>query len=762
MKLLITEKPSVAMDIARIVGGFIRHDGYLESDNMIISWAVGHLAGLAMPEKYDPVLEKWNIAHLPIIPKDFILEPKSATRKQLKILKDLINRKDVTSLINACDAGREGELIFRYIIEYLSCQKPHERLWLSETTDSSVRNAMNNLRPGSSMDNLAHSAKARSQADWLVGINATRGYTVQHSNRITVGRVQTPTLALLVQRQEDINRFVPIPYCEVHAEFLSGSNKYIGQYYRMIDDKAVTRINTKDEAQTIASKVAGQSSVITEVSTQLITQPPPQLYNLNELQKDANKKYGYTATETLEAAQKLYEEKLVTYPRTDSRYLTEDMAQTLPGRLKSLQGTDLDHLLTDATADIVSNKRFVDNSKVTDHTAIIITDQALNNVSLSDKEAKIYWLIAKRTLSIFFPPARYNKTKITTTAAGETFLTNAREVMDIGWRVVLSTEPDEDNELPALSLTEEDTAAVTGAEVKELQTKPPRPHTESDILTQMEKYNLGTPATRAGIIEKIISVGYAQRSKKNLIPTDKGMTVIRNIVSPALANVDMTAEWEQKLESIATGNYSAEKFLGEIKTFVAATISDIKKQEVIVMDKAIGICPICGKPITESPKAYGCSGYKEGCKFVVWREIAGKKITPAHVTQLLANGETELIKDFKSKAGKNFNAKLRFGEQYKVEFKFDIPEPIGACPICNKPIVEGHKGYGCSGYKEGCKFVIWKEIAGKKISKQQAIQLIKDGKTPLIKGFKSHAGKEFNACLTIKDNNQVGFDLPVQ
>jgi DNA topoisomerase-3 len=758
VRLLITEKPSVAIDIARVLGGFARHDGYLEKDDMIISWAVGHLIELAMPQDYDPRYKKWDITHLPIIPNSFQLIAKSATRKQLNILKTLINRKDVTSLINGCDAGREGELIFRYITEYLNCRsKPHERLWLSETTDTAVINAFTALRTGSSMDNLADSAKARSQADWIVGINATRGYTVKHNDKITVGRVQTPTLALLVQRQEDIDNFAPIPYLEVHAEFLSGSNKYNGQYFKTVEGKAVTRLDTKAEAEAIVSNITGQPAVITEVSTQLVTQHPPQLYNLNELQKDANKKYGYTATDTLAVAQKLYEDKLITYPRTDSRYLTVDMAATLPDRLKSLHGTEVDSLLASATGDIVSNKRFTDNNKVSDHTAIIITEQPAD--SLLGKEKNIYWLIAKRTLAIFFPPAKYNKTKIITTVAGDTFATNAREVIDLGWRVVLNNESDDDDKLPTLSLTEGESAAVTGTEIKELQTKPPKLFTESDILTQMEKYGLGTPATRAGIIEKIISVGYAERVKKNLVPTTKGMAAIKDVVSPALADIELTAEWERKLEAIAQGQYSADEFMAEIQNFITDIINDVKNQEVIVMSETIGICPICKQPIIEGAKGYGCSGYKDGCKFVIWKEIAGKKITPAHVKQLLAEGITEEISGFKSKAGNTFNAQLVLGEDNKVGFKFAEREAIGTCPACGKEITEGKKGYGCSGYKDGCKFVIWKEIAGKKITLQQVEKLLTDGKTPLIKGFKSKAGKEFDAMLVIKDD-QVGMEFP--
>ncbi len=669
--LIITEKPSVAMDIARVLGGFTRHDGYLEKSEMIISWAVGHLVELAMPQDYDPALEKWNIDALPILPERFQLKPKPATREQLNILKTLINRKDVVGLVNACDAGREGELIFRYIIQYLNCSKPHQRLWLSETTDTAVRNAFANLRPSSELDNLAHAAIARSRADWIVGINATRGYTVKHSDKITVGRVQTPTLAILVKRQDDITNFTPTPYFEVHGEFLSGNTPYNGQYYKTVDDKNVTRLETKAEAEIIVNKVTGQPAVITDITEQSITQHPPQLYSLNDLQKDANKKYGYTATETLAIAQKLYESKYITYPRTDSRHLTVEMAATMPDRLNSLRATEVAPLLIGATIDISNNKRFVDNSKVTDHTAIIITDQAVDLTALSENEQKIYWLVAKRTLAIFYPPAQFKKTKITTTVADETFTTNAREVIELGWRVVLSQEEDNDNELPAISLTQGDTAALTAAEIKECETKPPRLLTESDLLTQMEKSNLGTPATRASIIEKLINTGYAMREKKNLIPTAKGLTVIKEIISPTLADVDLTAQWEIKLEEIAQGKYTLDAFISEIEGFTKKVISEIRAQEIILTPQpdSLGSCPLCGKPVIENKKAYGCSGWKEGCKFVIWKKIADKPITKEQAKKLLSAGKTGLIKGFKSKKGSSFDAFLKL-EGSNISFDF--------------------------------------------------------------------------------------------
>jgi len=683
LNLVITEKPSVAMDISRALSEpFVRHDGYLEGKTMIITWAVGHLLELAMPQDYDPALEKWSLDRLPFIPDVFKLKPKASTKTQLKIIADLVKRKDVDRLINACDAGREGELIFRYIIQYLNCRKPHDRLWLSETTPAAIQRAFSNLRSSAEVDNLARAAVARSQADWIIGINATRGYTVKHGEKLTVGRVQTPTLALLVNREREIERFVPQPYFEIEATFEAESAIYQGKWFRGEQD----RFSSHAEAEILTSKLnPGSPGRVEKVDKREKAELAPMLFNLTDLQREANKRFGFTADHTLNIAQKLYESHLLTYPRTDSRHLTTDMAATLPARLNALRRTELGHIVTSIHGS-VSDKRFVDDKKVTDHTAIIVTEVSPNLSSLTEDEAKIYLLVAKRMVGIFLPPARFMQTTVITRCQDETFLTKGKVILDPGWKILYADTEDESPALPDLDEGQEVVLKV--AEILDKQTQPPKRFTEADLLSAMENVGLkvedeelreamkgkglGTPATRAAIIEKLIQVGYVIRQKKTLVPTEKGKLLI-DLVEPRLKDPELTAEWEKKLMDIEQGRYHSSQFMAEIKELARDTLSEIASQEAATVAFAekdsLGNCPLCGKPVFENKKAYSCSGWKEGCRFVIWKVTAGKKITPTQAKKLLNNGRSNLIKGFKSKAGKSFDAFLVVSEG-KIVFEF--------------------------------------------------------------------------------------------
>lgn len=683
MHLVITEKPSVAMDISRALSEpFARHDGYLEGRTLVITWAVGHLLELAMPQDYDPALEKWSLDGLPYIPDVFKLKPKDATKKQLKIIAGLLRRNDVDRLINACDAGREGELIFRYIVQYLNCRKPHDRLWLSETTPAAIQRAFSNLRSSAEVDNLARAAVARSQADWIIGINATRGYTVKHKEKLPVGRVQTPTLALLVSREREIEGFVPQPYFEIEATFEADSVAYQGKWFREGQD----RFSYRAEAEILISKLnPGSPGRVEKVEKKEKVESPPMLFNLTDLQREANKRFGFTADHTLKIAQKLYETHLLTYPRTDSRHLTADMAATLPARLNALRRTELGTIVT-ATRDNVSDKRFVDNKKVTDHTAIIVTEVSPNLSSLSEDEARIYLLVARRMVGIFLPPARFMQTTVTTRCQDETFLTKGKVVLDPSWRILYANAEDEAPALPDLVEGQEVTLQM--ASILDKQTQPPKKFAEADLLSAMENAGrkvedeelreamkgkgLGTPATRAAIIEKLIQVGYIVRQKKTLGPTEKGKLLI-DLVEQRLKDPELTAEWEKKLMDIEQGRYHSSQFMAEIKELARDTLSEIASQEAATVSFAkndsLGDCPLCGKPVLENKKAYGCSGWKEGCRFVIWKEMASKRITPTQAKKLLCNGRSDLIKGFKSKAGKSFDASLALKEG-RVVFEF--------------------------------------------------------------------------------------------
>ncbi|CFX16139.1 DNA topoisomerase III [Syntrophomonas zehnderi OL-4] len=685
--LIITEKPSVAMDIGKVLGGFSRQDGYLEKPDMIISWAVGHLVELAMPQDYYPELEKWNLNDLPILPEEFRLKPNPAARKQLQILKGLINRRDVNRLINACDAGREGELIFRNIIQFLNCHKPHDRLWLSETTPAAVKAAFNNLRSSAEVENLFLAATARSQADWLVGINTTRAYTTKYNEILTVGRVQTPTLALIVNRDQEIDGFVPQKYWEIEAKFNTGhQNYFIGKWFC----GELDRFNSKGEAEAVLNKlIPGSIAQVVKVEQNEKTEQPPMLFNLTDLQKESNKQFGFTAEQTLLITQGLYEKRLLTYPRTDSRHLTEAMSATLPARLNALQKTELDTVVKSITNTDITNKRYVDDLKVSDHTAIVVTEVSPDLSALTADEIKIYILVAKRLVGIFLPPARITQTNIITSCQGETFKTKGKTLLEEGWKKLYIDDVEDGNDSPPLPvLIEGQEINLHESQVLDKQTQPPKRYNEADLLSAMENAGkqvedeelrevmkgkgLGTPATRAAIIEKLISTGYITRQKKTLVATDKGKTLI-DIVSTRLKDPEMTGEWEKKLIDIELGKRNFILFSQEIKQFTQDVVNEIKAQEVTTTSftdrNSVGVCPLCGKPVIENKKAYSCSGWKEGCKFTIWKQIAGKSISQAQAKKIISKGKSDLIKGFKSRKDSVFDAYLRL-DNGSIIFEF--------------------------------------------------------------------------------------------
>ncbi|GAB6156821.1 type IA DNA topoisomerase [Desulfotomaculum varum] len=797
--LVITEKPSVAKDIASVLGRFESKDGYLENNEYLISWAFGHLVELADPSVYDLALTKWALETLPIIPNTFKLtEIGGSSAKQLRALKKLLNSPEVSQVINACDAGREGELIFRRIYRYCGCRKLIKRLWLSETTPAAVKAAFAALRDGREYNNLAAAAEARSQADWLVGINGTRAFSVRHNTVLSVGRVQTPTLNLVVSREKEIQNFVSKPYWEVYAVFKANGGTYRGKWFT----KETGKLNDSQTARALADKVArqGVGKIITLVQKEAKEQPPF-LFNLNDLQKESNRRYGYTAQQTLDIAQALYEKhKLLTYPRTDSRHLSTAMVTTLAGRLAALK--DMPEYKDFIPAQIPDlDKRYVDDAKITDHHAIIPTDRNPAEVQLNDQEEKIYDLVVRRFLSIFYPEARYAVTEVVTQAAGEIFGSKGKVELDAGWKVLWrdkqqeqkeDDEEQEDQNLPPLSQWEN--VVVVKAEPVEKQTKPPKRFTEATLLAAMESAGrftedkemaevlkeaggIGTPATRAAIIERLIKVGYLVREKKSLVPTPKGMTLI-DLVPEQLKSVEMTANWEEGLRRIEQGQENSAAWMKSICEYTRHLVELARNQEtangIVLEKKALGNCPVCGRDVVETTKGYGCSGYKDGCKFTIWKEIAGKKITPKQAGDLLSKGKTGIIKGFKGKSGKSFDAILVIREGGKIEFSFPdrslSPDKtgtqknetsrntLGKCPICGREVLENSRGFGCSGYQDGCKFTIWKEISGKKIGITAVRELLVKGRTGILKGFKSKAGKEFEAALVIS-NGKVEFEF---
>ena len=621
--LIIAEKPSVAADIARVLGVRQRRNGYIEGDAYVITWAVGHLINLKEPEDYDPRYKKWQYSDLPILPAEMGLKPYPQTEAQLNILRALAERADIGELICATDSGREGELIFRYIYQYINCQKPVKRLWISSMTDEAISEGFQKLKDSREYNNLYYSAKCRSEADWLVGINATRAYTTLYSDLFSVGRVQTPTLALIVDREEELTNFVPKDYFEVAADFDSSSGRYEGIWFE--EQISETKIMTAEKAEALAAKVKGKSGKIIEVEKKNQKQKPPLLYDLTELQRQANKEFGLTAQEVLDIAQSLYEKhKLLTYPRTDSRYLSEDMKQTMYHTMRRLdvppfQGA-IAKLKEGGELKLSFSKRIIDNKKITDHHAIIPTKKTPALKNLSEKERRIYQMVVKRFLAVFYPDYEFQAIKVITLIEGETFVSKGKIVKNEGWKWLYQkpankAKPETAAEVrPAPDRTKEaesseegeaeeaagnlpplrkgQAAAAADCRILKKQTTPPKPYTEATLLSAMEnagrfvedeelkeqlkESSFGTPATRAGIIERLLKVGYIQRQGKTLRPTEKGKILIR-MVPKSLRSPETTGKWERGLSKINNGELKPEIFMQTIQKFAAYLVKNAKR-----------------------------------------------------------------------------------------------------------------------------------------------------------------------------------------
>lgn len=694
--LVIAEKPSVARDIAAVLKCGEKGDGFIGGENYIVSWAVGHLVTLCEPDDYDKSLKRWTAGSLPIIPEKMKLKAVRGSKKQLDTLKKLMNAKDTDSIICATDSGREGELIFRYIYEYNKCKKPFKRLWISSMTDAAIKEGFANLRDGKEYDNLYISAKCRSEADWLVGINATRAFTIKYNALLSIGRVQTPTLAMIVKRQNEIDNFVPTKYYEVIADY----GDFKGTW---TDGKKNTKIDDKSAAEDIAYKVDGKNAAVEEVVKTEKQILPPQLYDLTELQRDCNKTYGFSAKKTLDIAQSLYEKrKMITYPRTDSRYLSDDLIPKIKVVLKRLKDAGI---FADYASDLIDGeklpvtKRIVDNKKVTDHHAIIPADNYYRKDSLTSDEKKVFGLIAIRFIAAFNRPYKYTATKISVLCEDELFISKGNTVTDEGWKRLYKEvyKNVKDNEQILPDVKKDDTVMVKEAHTIEKETKPPLPYNEATLLTAMEnagkntddeqlkekmkEYGLGTPATRAAIIERLIEVGYIHRKGKALIPDIKGKQLI-SIVPEEMRSPVTTGKWEKGLGSIAKGNMQAEKFMASINRYVyylvgfaAEKSADIqiedtkKRKKRSQRAKSFGKCPICGGDVLENSKAYYCAGWKNGCKFTLWKnslERYGVSMTDKLVKELLTDKTVKKISVIKAQTGEKCTADIIYNKEKNI------------------------------------------------------------------------------------------------
>lgn len=686
MKVIIAEKPSVARDIALIVGARERKDGYMEGGGYAVTWGFGHLVGLAMPEAYG--FTGFRRENLPILPESFQLVPRQVKDgkqykddpgavKQLTVIRELFNKSE--SIICATDAGREGELIFRYIYHYLSCSKPFSRLWISSLTDKAIRQGMENLKDGREYDNLYYSAKARSEADFLVGINASQSLTISAGQGVySLGRVQTPTLMMICNRYMENKNFTPQKYWQLRVQ--SGK-----------DDITFAALSTgkyekKDEADNHLQQIRSSGTwQVTDAEKKEASQEPPLLYDLTSLQKEANVRHSFSADKTLSIAQSLYEKKVMSYPRTGSRYISEDVFEIIPERIRLLASYPRFASYASTLEGQPLNARSVNAAKVTDHHALLITENLPGD--LSPDERIIYEMVAARVLESFSGKCIMEKTAVTLQSAGVAFSVRGSVIKVPGWRSVLnlSDEEEEDNAtLPELH--EGDTLSIYNSETLEKQTKPRPLHTESSLLGAMEsagkdleneeerqamkEVGIGTPATRAAVIETLFSRDYIRREKKSLVPTEKGLAVYSIVKDKKIADISMTGSWESALAKIETGEIDAGTFHREIEVYAAQITTELLNVTVSVASAADGpVCPKCKQGhVLFFNKIAKCSN--AGCALKVFRNICNKQLTDKQITELVTKGRTGVIKGLQGKSGKTFDAALAFDAQFNVIFSF--------------------------------------------------------------------------------------------
>jgi DNA topoisomerase-3 len=815
--LVIAEKPSVAADLARALGGLKKEGDWFENDRYVVSSAVGHLLELAPPPGAEPAKGKWKIENLPSLPQHFDLVPIERNAARFNLLKRLLKRKDIEDLINACDAGREGELIFRNIVKAVGAKKPIKRLWLQSMTVDSIRAAFQQLRTDGEMLPLSDAATSRSEADWLVGINATRALTAFNSQgggfqKTTSGRVQTPTLAILVEREEKIRAFTPKPYFELIAEFGAEAGVYKGRWFDETfkrngatprpggEDARAERIWERAQAETIQAKCAGQTGLVEE-EKKPTTQAPPLLYDLTTLQREANQRHGFPAKMTLNIAQSLYEKhKVLTYPRTDSRYLPEDHIATARTVLQSLEDATLQPHARKALEQgwVRPNKRIFNNSKVSDHFAIVPTGTAARH--LSETEQKVFDLVARRFIAVFFPAAQFEITTRITRVQSEPFKTEGKVVIDPGWLAVYGRQADgeAESDKAIVAVRPGETVRTQSLEIKENVTKPPPRFNEATLLSAMEgagkllddeelreamsERGLGTPATRAQIIEGLLNEGYLIRQGRELIVTAKGIsliTLLRDLDAETLTKPELTGEWEFKLRQIERGQLPRSAFMNEIRNLTTDLVDKVRAgmgKEVRGEFQPLPVkCPRCGHaPFRESFRAYECPN--PDCKLIVWKNMAGREFERDEVVQLLSEKKVGPLEGFRSKLGRAFAAVVSLGEDWKQKFDFENngaensrqafvpvnPEPLGTCPLCKTgKVFETASAYACENSGEAkCKFRVGKNILQRDIPREQIAKLLATGKTDLLPKFISAKTKRsFSAYLKVDAAGKVGFEF---
>ena len=803
--LVIAEKPSVALDLTRALGKFEKKGDYFENEAYIVSSALGHLVELCLPGELDKKRGKWSFQNLPIIPDTFELKLIEKAESRFKLLKRLMKRDDVELFINACDAGREGELIFRYLVKLAGVTKPIKRLWLQSMTQESIVAAFGRLRPDREMLPLADAAVCRSESDWLVGINGTRAMTAFNSKtggfQLTpVGRVQTPTLAILAEREERIRSFQPRTYWELFADFEVKNGVYRGRWFderfakNQDEDRRAERLWDRTKAEAIQAKVLNEPGDISE-EKKPTTQAPPQLFDLTSLQREANSRFGFSARLTLQVAQQLYERhKVITYPRTDSRYLPEDYLGTAHQVLSNL----VDPTLRPFAENILQkgwlkpSKRIFNDTKITDHNAIIPTDQIPRN--LDDKQQRIFDLVARRFVAVFYPSAQIEVTIRITRVEDEAFKTEGRVIKDPGWLAVYGRQsPGSEPNSSLVDVVSGERALALNCEIKESQTKPPARYNEATLLSAMEgagklveeeelreamaAKGLGTPATRASIIEGLIHDEYIAREGKELIATAKGIaliTLLRGIDIDILSSPELTGEWEYQLKLMERGRLERTAFMSKIKDLTREIVEKAKNFASDAVEgnyRTLDVqCPNCGAlGLKEDYRTYHC----ETCGFRIFKSIAGRMLTPEEVSTLISNKKLGPLEGFRSKAGRPFSATLVLNESNKPEFAFESNgsfggvrvDPtqhalVGKCQVCaTGNVYDTGTAYICENVARAeCSFKLNKTILQREITPEQMRKMLVEGKSDVLKGFISKKGRPFDAALKL-DGGKISWEF---
>jgi len=846
--LVITEKPSVARDIVAALGGFEESDGFWENGDLVVTFSVGHIVELLAPEDVDEKWKRWTLDTLPILPAEFRLKQKSGASERVRTIKKLLERKDIDGVINACDAGREGELIFREILQFLECDKPTRRLWLQSMTPEAIRNGFANLEPGESYDGLGAAAACRSRSDWLIGMNATRALTRRLQARKektawSAGRVQTPTLAIVVDRELEVLSYIPRPYWRVDAKFEASGQEYSGAWFDPAfpadepnRDLRDDRIFDENRARQIIDAVQGQPGVARETRKASRETAPP-LFDLTSLQREGNRRFGWSARRTLNSAQRLYEgHKLLTYPRTDSKALPTDYRETVDKTLKKLSKmedyADAAKKLVDG--ELENTKRAFDDSKISDHHAIIPTGKAPTE-ALSGDDNRLFDLVTRRFMATFHEPAVWNRVERITEVAGHSFRSRSRTLDMPGWRAVMGQTEQEDQALPPLVADSAEGVAARTTDVEQVdeKTRPLPRITEARLLSLMEnagkeiededladalnQKGLGTPATRADVIENLIAKGYFLRVGKALRPTVKGIRlvdVLRRIHIDRLASPELTGDLEFKLKQVEKGERDEQSFMQEVVQYTEQIVERAKTfeyDELYPDDAPLGFCPICKKPVHERSWFYRCLetpdvSREDDCPFRIWKDKSGRYMDRGTVQTLLEKGETGELEDFTSRDGRTYGGILRIEDQELTldaikgsggDRASDVPEydiderSLGACPAgCGSEVIETSTQFRCKAGLEKeaeltaeseehrartgkvlrrskeekernkpCPWVLPRTVCKREILREEADSYMKDGRTGLLTDFTSRYGRPFAATLFLKDNGRHGFEF---